>query len=244
MRSSAMSEQPLTNEHILEMFREASRLMKEQKAEYDREKKEREEEIRLEKKERDEEFRREMKERDEKFAREKQEADEKFAREKKEADLRFQKTEQLVARVSKENARLGNRLGELVEAMVEGGILRMFEEIGYEFDVCNPRYYFGNKALDIYGEVDLFLENGDIALLVEVKTNLTEDDVREHRDRLEKFRLVADVKNDKRQFIAAVGGGVVKKNVRDFALKQGMYVIEQSGENVEISVPEGKPRVW
>ena len=204
------------------MFRETDRRMEEQRAE----------------------FRREMKERDEKFAREKQEADEKFAREKQEADLRFQKTEQLVARVSKENARLGNRLGELVEAMVEGGILRMFKELDYEFDVYMSRYRFGNKALGIYGEVDLFLENGDIALLVEVKTNLTVDDVNEHQDRLEKFRLVADVKNDKRQFIAAVGGGVVQPNVRDFALRHGMYVVQQSGENVEITAPEGKPRVW
>ena len=128
--------------------------------------------------------------------------------------------------------------------MVEGGIVRMFKELGYEFDVYTSRYRFGNKALNIYGEVDLFLENGDFALLVEVKTNLSVDDVKEHQERLEKFRQVANVKNDQRRFIAAVGGGVIQKNVKDFALKQGMFVVQQSGENVEVLTPEGKPKVW
>jgi hypothetical protein len=94
------------------------------------------------------------------------------------------------------------------------------------------------------GEIDFFLENGEFALLVEVKTNLTVDDVREHQERLQKFRLWADARNDKRQFLAAVGGGVVQENVRMFALKQGMFVVQQSGENVEVLVPEGKPKVW
>jgi hypothetical protein len=156
----------------------------------------------------------------------------------------LKETKRLVDAIAKENAKLGNRLGELVEAMVEGGVLRMFEEVGYDFDVCTPKLRFGNRTLNIYGEVDLFLENGDLALLVEVKTNLTVDDVKEHQERLEKFRLVANAKNDKRQFIAAVGGGVVQENVRVFALKQGMFVVQQSGENVEILVPEGEPMVW
>ena len=156
----------------------------------------------------------------------------------------FRESREEMKIIREQIARLGDRLGQLVAAMVEGGIVRMFKELGYEFDVYNPRYRFGNKALDIYGEVDLFLENGDVALLVEVKTNLSIDDIKEHQDRLEKFRLVADAKNDKRQFIAAVGGGVIQKNVRQFALKQGMFVVQQSGDNVEVIAPQGKPMVW
>ena len=119
----------------------------------------------------------------------------------------------------------------------------MFNDLGYEFDVYNPRYRFGNKTIG-YGEVDLLLENGDVALLVEVKTNLPLDDVRAHQERLEKFRLWADARNDKRQFLAAVGGGVVQENIKFFSLKQGMFVIQLSGENVEVIAPEGKPNVW
>jgi hypothetical protein len=141
-------------------------------------------------------------------------------------------------------ARLGDRLGQLVEAMVEGGVVRMFKDLGYDFDVRNKSFQFRNKKLDIYGEIDFLLENGDFALLVEVKTKLSIDDVIDHRERLGKFRLWADARNDKRQFIAAVGGGVIQENVKVFALKQGMFVVQQSGESVEVLAPEGEPMVW
>jgi len=156
----------------------------------------------------------------------------------------FLETREQMKETDRKIAKLGDRLGQLVEAMVEGGIIRMFRDLGYDFDVCNKSFQFRNKELDIHGEIDFFLENGEFALLVEVKTNLTVDDVREHQDRLKKFRLWADARNDKRQFIAAVGGGVVQENVKIFALKQGMFVVQQSGENVEVLVPEGKPKVW
>jgi hypothetical protein len=161
-----------------------------------------------------------------------------------EAAQGLKETKKLVERVSKDISNLGDRLGELVQEMVEGGVIRMFKELGYDFDVVNPKQRFGNKSLGIYGEIDLFLENGDYALLVEVKTNLSVKDVKEHGERLQDFRLVADAKNDKRQFIAAVGGGVVQENVKTFALKQGMFVVQQSGENMEVLVPKGKPTIW
>ena len=156
----------------------------------------------------------------------------------------MKETDRRIDRIAQENAKLGDRLGELVQSMVEGGIKRLFKQQGYDFDVINPKYNFGNKQLGIYGEVDLFLENGELALLVEAKTNLSVDDVKRHKKQLKNFRLVSDAKNDKRRFIAAVGGGVVRENVRDFALKQGMFVAQQSGENVEVIAPEGQPRFW
>ena len=166
-----------------------------------------------------------------------------FDRRTAEIREQMQETDQRIKRIAKENSDLGKRLGELVEAMVEGGIKRLFHDFGYEFDVCDPHRHFGNKEIG-YGEVDLFLENGDIALLAEVKTNLSVDDVNEHKERLALFRLDANRKNDTRQFIAAVGGGLVQENVRIYALRQGMFVIQQSGDNIEILAPEGKPRMW
>jgi len=160
-----------------------------------------------------------------------------------ETDRRMKETDQRMKETDQRIANLGDRLGQLVAAMVEGGVKRMFQEKGYEFEHHYPRYPFGNKHIG-YGEVDLLLENGDFALLVEVKTNLSVDDIKEHQERLKKFRVWSDARNDKRQFLAAVGGGVVRENVKEFALKQGMFVVQQSGENVEILVPEGKPQVW
>ena len=144
----------------------------------------------------------------------------------------------------KQLAALGDRIGELVAAMVEGGIVRLFKNLGYVFDQCSRGMEFNNNELGIAGEVDLFLENGEYALLGEVKTNLSLNDIKDHIERMEKYRRCADFKGDKRRFLAAVGGGVVRTNVRNFALKQGLYVIQQSGENVEVIPPAGKPHLW
>ena len=162
----------------------------------------------------------------------------------KESERQWQQTRQDIVEANQRHGKLSDRIGDLVQAMVYGGIKRLFRELGYDFDVINQKYFFGKKELGIYGEVDLFLENGEFALLVEVKTNLSVKDVTEHQERLENFRKVADARNDKRQFIAAVGGGVVQENVKLFALKQGMFVVQQSGENIEVLAPEGKPKVW
>jgi hypothetical protein len=77
---------------------------------------------------------------------------------------------------------------------------------------------------------------------VEVKTQVNTGDVREHIERMEKLRQYFDLHNDQRKLFGAVA--IIPDNVRDFALKQGFYVIEQSGDNVAIQEPEGSPRAW
>ncbi|MCL2743843.1 MAG: hypothetical protein FWE67_08330 [Planctomycetaceae bacterium] len=146
---------------------------------------------------------------------------------------------------NKRFAEFGDRIGELIETMVRGGIVQLFQELGYTFTQCSRRgMSFREDAIGVHGEVDLFLEDGDYALLVEVKTKLTIGDIKEHIKRVKKYRLYADYRNDKRHFIAAVGGGVIDDNVRDYALKRGLFVIMQSGKNIEIIQPTDKPKVW
>ena len=58
-----------------------------------------------------------------------------------------------------------------------------------------------------------------------------------HFERLKKYRRYADAKGDKRRFIGAVAGAVVEGEAADVAHDNGMYVIVQSGEAVEIVTP-------
>jgi hypothetical protein len=82
-------------------------------------------------------------------------------------------------------------------------------------------------------------------LAVEVKTTLTDNDIREHLVRMEKLRRYADEHQDKRKLLGAVAGAIASEEVKSFAIKSGFFVLEQSGDTVKINVPEGfKPREW
>jgi Holliday junction resolvase-like predicted endonuclease len=149
-------------------------------------------------------------------------------------------------RTDKKISALGSKIGEIVEKMVEGNIVEKFQAYGYDIIQCGSRVKYEYKKLGIRGEIDLFLEDGEVAILVEVKTTLETADVRKHIEQLEKYRRCADARGDKRRFIGAVAGAVVEGDAEEFAIENGMYVIVQSGEAVEIvEPPEGfKAKEW
>jgi hypothetical protein len=148
----------------------------------------------------------------------------------------------------KENARqigkLSSRMGEVIEHMVAPNLREKFRELGYDFPQANPNSDVSDRKNSIFLEIDVKLENGDKAMLVEVKTKPTTEDVQDHIERLEKMRKYADLHGDKRTFLGAVAGVVMTDNVKEYILKQGFFVIEPSGETFNITPPNGKPKEW
>jgi hypothetical protein len=63
---------------------------------------------------------------------------------------------------------------------------------------------------------------------------------------LPKMHKYADLHGDKRSFLGAVTGVVMTPNVKDYALRQGFFVVEPSGETFTITEPKGdySPREW
>jgi len=157
------------------------------------------------------------------------------------------KQEELVE-CQKETARqigkLGNRMGEVIEHMVAPNLREKFRELGYDFPQANQNSDVSDRTNNIFLEIDVKLENGDKVMLVEVKTNLTTEDVQDHIKRLEKMRVYADLHGDKRTFLGAVAGVVMTDNVKEYALKQGFFVLEPSGETFNIIPPNGQPKEW
>ena len=175
-----------------------------------------------------------MKETDRKLERMFQKTDRKF----QETDQQMKRTDQQMKRTERQIAALGSRIGEIIENMVKGNIVEKFQTLGYEVTQYSRNKFFEYKKLGIRGEVDLFLENGDVAILVEVKTTLETTDVRDHIERLKKYRRYTNATSgDKRNFIGVVAGAVVTDEAAVFAHQNGMYVIVQSGEAVEIVTP-------
>jgi hypothetical protein len=63
-------------------------------------------------------------------------------------------------------------------------------------------------------------------------------------ERMKKLRRYFDLHQDKRKLYGAVAAAVIPDNVHDYALKQGFYIIRQSGDNISIERPRGEPRAW
>jgi len=140
--------------------------------------------------------------------------------------------------------KLGNRLGEVVEYMIAPNLCDKFAEFGFIFQKANSGTSVKDYKNDIHFEIDVMLENGDKAMLVEIKTKLTIEDVKAHIARIEKMRKYADLHGDKRAFLGAAAGVVMSDNVKEYALGQGLYVIEPSGETFNITPPNGQPKEW
>ena len=157
-----------------------------------------------------------------------------------------EKFDRIMQETNRKISDLGSRVGEIVENMVAGNIVAKFQAKGYGVTDCKKNWPFKNKKLGIRGEVDLFLDDdpddgevAEIAILIEVKTALETYDVRKHIERLEKFRRCLDARGNtaKMRVIGAVAGGVIKGDADEVAQENGLYVIVQSGDAVEIVVP-------
>ena len=149
-------------------------------------------------------------------------------------------------KLSKDLGHLGNRYGDLVESLVTPNLLKKFEALGFTFNNIHRHSKIGNKEHNIFTEVDALLENGDKVMVVEIKSKPDSSDIKEHIERMEKLRKIADLRSDKRVFLGAIAGAVFNDNEKTFALKTGFYVIEPSGKTFNIIAPEGEcsPREW
>ena len=156
----------------------------------------------------------------------------------------IKETDRQMKEFNKRFGDLTNRFGEVVEYMIAPNLREKFKEFGLNFPKANSNTDVFDYDNDICYEIDVMLENGEKAMLVEVKTKLTTEDVRDHVKRLEKMRAYADLHGDKRSFLGAVAGVVMTANVKKYALGQGFYVIEPAGETFNITPPTGKPKEW
>jgi hypothetical protein len=167
-----------------------------------------------------------------------------FAESKKEMDAIQQETARQIKETGRQLGKLGNRFGELAEHLVAPNIKEKFNALGYHFDDISKDREIGGPD-GAYAEIDILLENEDFSIAVEIKAKLLQKDVDEHAKRMEVIRRHKDRHHDSRKLRGAVAGAIVTAEVRDYALKAGFYVIEQSGDTVKIDVPEGfTPREW
>ena len=166
------------------------------------------------------------------------------AQQQKETDRQMKETDRQIKEWNKRFGEFTNRFGEVVEYMIAPNLREKFRELGYNFPSVNSNSDISDYENNIFLEIDVKLENGDKAMLVEVKTKPSTEDVQDHIERLGKMRKYADLHGDRRTFLGAVAGVVMSENVKKYVLKQGFFAIEPSGETFIITSPNGKPKEW
>lgn len=150
-----------------------------------------------------------------------------------------------IGELSKNVGGINNRIGELTEGLFSPELWEKFNKLGYPVtSQCCRKEFRLNKTL--IAEADVYIENGEYAIPVEIKANLQAADIDGHIDRIQKIRQYLDAHGDKRKLIGAVAGATVTDKVRDYAHENGLFVITQNGDSTSIaSTPKGfEPREW
>ncbi|MDT9226453.1 MAG: hypothetical protein P5683_22860, partial [Limnospira sp. PMC 1279.21] len=178
--------------------------------------------------------------------RQSEESDRRFREQSEESDRRFRETERIIQQqnqqLNRQLGELGNRLGEFVEWQVRPAVVQLFQRRGISVNEFHP-----NISVKRFGEaieIDLLVVNTDQAILVEVKSKLTETDINEHLERLEKFKRLMPAYRDFHA-MGAVAGMVVPEEVASYGYRRGLFVLAQSGDSVVIlNDDKFRPRQW
>jgi hypothetical protein len=149
----------------------------------------------------------------------------------RETDRRFQETERYIKRVSKDVGKLSNRLGEFVEWQVRPAVVGLFQDRGIDVHEFHPGVSVQREDGGL--EIDLLVVNETQAILIEVKSKLTEKDVDEHLERLGKFKQFMPRYRDVKA-LGAVAAMVLSPEVVNYAYGKGLFVLAPSGETLVI----------
>ena len=169
---------------------------------------------------------------------------EEIARRQEETDRQMKETDRKLSEIGKQFGDFTNNFGDVVEYMIAPNLQEKFRDLGYDFQEASTKHKVHDKKNDIKFEIDVFLQNGDTAMLVEIKSKLLVSDINDHIIRLEKMRKYADLRGDTRIFLGAVAGIVVEDKEKEYALKNGFFLVEPTGENFNITAPHNKPKEW
>jgi hypothetical protein len=159
-----------------------------------------------------------------------------------EADRRREETDRQIQQVSRQIGKLGNRLGEFVEWQVRPAAIRLLQERNIEVHELASEVSVQRDGEGL--EIDLLAINTSQAVLIEVKSKLSQTDVDEHLERLAKFKRLMPRYQDV-SALGAVAAMVIPTDVARYAYRQGLFVIAQSGDHLVIlNDPAFVPKAW
>lgn len=171
-----------------------------------------------------------------------QETDRKF----QESDRKIQESRQELGRVIAETRRdmaesnrqlnqqlgaLGGKWGLFVENMVAPACKTLFLDRGIPVHRVSQRVQVIRDGDTM--EVDVLVQNQNHVLAVEVRSSLSVDDIKEFVEDLQRFHQFFPEHAD-RELYGAVAGIAFDQGADRYAYRQGLFVLAQSGETMQI----------
>ncbi|GAB4198654.1 MAG: hypothetical protein Fur0023_00080 [Bacteroidia bacterium] len=166
-----------------------------------------------------------------------------------ETDKKFQETDRKLAEYREESRRLEknilqiqketrdiiasftDEIGEIVEALMEAPLVKLFNERGIPVQQTYQRALSRRTGRDV--EIDIIAENGKEVIAVEVKTTLRKRDIDKFVETLKIFKQAFPKYKDNVVYgaIAFLSG---RRELTRYAYKKGLFVIKVLNENAEI----------
>jgi hypothetical protein len=157
---------------------------------------------------------------DQERAKSRKELAESLERQKK-ADMALQKEMRSYGRNEQPADRFNDRTGGMIERIVVPDLIKQFGKLQYRFTQISRNVEFEDANIGVHTVVDALLENGDYAMVVAVKPELTGRDLADHVECLRKLRKYADARNDRQKFYGAFAAASIDEDLKTMALKQG-----------------------
>ncbi|MDR1250701.1 MAG: hypothetical protein LBK62_00885, partial [Treponema sp.] len=140
---------------------------------------------------------------------------------------------------------LNRSLGELIETLIAARLWEKFPD--YNLKRAYQRVPIFDENNRTMTDIDILLSNTDTVMAVEVKRQLDDRrDVDDHLKRMERIRKYPPAEVAGKKMLGAMAGGVVDDDTRRYAYESGFFVLELTGDTVQlIPPPDGfVPRKW
>ena len=164
---------------------------------------------------------------------------EKIRKRQKQTDRQMKQTDRQMKKLA---GLFTSQWGKLMESLVEGDLVPLLQARGISVQSTHPRVR-GRRNGEHY-EFDILAGNGEEMVVVEVKTTLKVDDVKQFLDKLKKFTEYEPVYQGK-QVYGAVAYLRTEQDSELYAERQGLYVIRATGNSAGIiNTEDFRPRVF
>jgi hypothetical protein len=158
----------------------------------------------------------------------------------KETDARFEKTEIQLAKTIKKLDAIGVQMGDLGHSNGEYAESFFYDTLadkktlgGIKYDVISKNYKRRRQRTE--DEYDIFLENGSVIGIIEVKYKVQEAHIEKLiTKKKENFRILFPEFNNYKLYMG-IAGLSFEPNVEQMAIDNGLVVLKQKGEILHVN---------